>query len=144
MLVFMSVSRVIASAAAVLVTVAACSPIEKVVEPISARDLATAVSERLEDELNAPFAINCPDPLPAEVGATAECEITSLTASVGDVVVTATVTDVDTETGHVSFSIDAASATAPADEIDLTIDEDATEESEDADEASQDEDSSDS
>lgn len=130
--------RVIAAAAAIMCA-AGCTTAEQTVEPISAKDLAASISERLESELNAPFAINCPEALAAEVGASVTCEVTSLGASQDDVLAVATVTSVDTETGHVEFDITAAPATTP-DATDEASDEASDEATDDAtDDASEDE-----
>lgn len=130
--------RVIAAAAAI-VCAAGCTTAEQTVEPISAKDLAASISERLESELNAPFAINCPEALAAEVGASVTCEVTSLGASQDDVLAVATVTSVDTETGHVEFDITAAPATTPdaTDEASDEATDDATDDASE-DEATQD------
>lgn len=133
----MSVSRVILAGVAIAGVLAGCSPVEKSVEPLNAADLTTAVSERLEAEIDIPFTVECLTPLPAEVGASVTCDVTSPAASEGDVTVDVVVTEVDTETGVVSFDLTAQPVIQPTEDSSG----DATDEEAPAEESSDDSDS---
>lgn len=126
----MNMLRALPLAAATLLGVAACSPVERTVDPISAEDLAAAVHERLESEIDVPFEVICHEPLAAAVDASALCNVSSPADSEGNVTVEAVVTSVDTETGVVEFDINAD----PETQIDDESDEDAgdSEDSEDS------------
>ncbi len=70
-------------------------------DAVSTGDLEQEVSDQLEAEVGeAPDSIDCPDPLPAEVGAEVRCTLTDADTSFG---LTLTVTEVDGE--DVAFDI---------------------------------------
>lgn len=116
MLDLMTLLRTISLAAATAIALGACSPVEKQVDPVGADELTAAVIERLEAELDVPFDVQCEQELPANVGATATCDVTSPATSVGDVTVLVTVTGVDSETGIVSFDLTAEPVAQPSED----------------------------
>ncbi|MGY1605065.1 DUF4333 domain-containing protein [Geodermatophilus sp. SYSU D00815] len=71
-------------------------------DSVAAADVAAAVAEDLEARTGARPAVDCPEDLPAEVGATARCTVT-LEGVEGEYGVTATVTEV--EDGRAFFDI---------------------------------------
>lgn len=74
-------------------------------EPVSAAALEAEVAERLADEYSVEVEVTCPQALPAEVGATAECTIAASEEVAEPLALTAKVTAVDEDSGEVSFDI---------------------------------------
>ena len=104
----------LAAVATLALSLGACSPVEKQVDPVGAAELTAEVTERLEAEIDVPFEVECAQELAATVWATATCDMTSPATSVGDVTVLVTVTAVDVETGIVSFDITAEPVLQPS------------------------------
>ena len=91
----------VAALAAALI-LPACGSGEREVQPVGTEDLAEAVAERVGAEIGYGPEVVCPDELPAEVGASVTCDLTTPT---GSLAATVTVTEVDTETGTVLFDV---------------------------------------
>ncbi|MFC7406060.1 DUF4333 domain-containing protein [Georgenia alba] len=87
---------------------------EPEVEPVSPDALAEAIADSVEEDYAVRPEVSCEEELPAERGAETTCEMT--TEDDPDTVfpVTATVTGVDPETGHVDFDVEVSDT--PSDE----------------------------
>lgn len=90
------------AALAAALVLPACGPNELEVQPVGTEDLAQEVAQRLASEIGYEPEVDCPDELPAEVGATVTCQLTAPNGTLEAVV---TVTEVDTETGTVLFDV---------------------------------------
>ncbi|MGY1808782.1 DUF4333 domain-containing protein [Blastococcus sp. SYSU D00669] len=72
---------------------------------VAADDVAAAVAEQVEGQAGARPDVDCPEDLPAEVGATARCTLT-LEGVEGEYGVTATVTKVEDDQAFFDIQVD--------------------------------------
>lgn len=80
------------------------------VPPVTADDLASEISSRMEEEVGVAPEVECPTELIAEVGAVATCTIAASAEVTDALVVEATVTEVDEEERLVMFDIAVSTA----------------------------------